>query len=458
MRASKVAYILALVFAAYGFGSLSFIQKFDPSVTWSANFFPRLLFNTLPLFVLGKWSGKTFAPERAGRALSWWFFFFVLICHAAAWIHIWPIALAGHPEILTYVNGANVFLFSCVVAIIAPPAKYAMHYFALVTTLMILPLVFIALESSDSVVLQLIGNDSLLAVFAGLTISAIVHSTYVRVILLELKQMSSTEKFLGKTVSRAIFEGREDLLERRTKKGFILALDIRGYTQMIQSNDAEKAGYFLNTYQAMVSDLVGQYGGFIHKTMGDGHLISFGLMDENDVDLSDIPGIETELRQADARRAQATIARVVLVMDLVAFNTELLAAEMGISAIRLGAGLEYGEVELRVFGDSEYRREFDIFGNTIVRATRLQAHTKALLSHLQAGSSLLIASPIAMHFASPDLREKLCEAHTRDQPVRDCPDLEIIWTRVYEPVIPNGVELFSTRERKYANVSTEDAA
>ncbi len=457
VRARFLSYFFIFVYTIFGIEGYGYISKYVPGLSLWDNIWPRLLLNSLPLAILVVWLKRS-KISRVETKLFVWFAGFVSIFQCSAWIYVWPTVLSGKPEILSYVTSANTFVYILTFAVLALP-NYLVGYFALMMFVVFtLPLWTVAYLGGDTVVFTYVLNDTLTAVGAGVVVGSVAYSLRRKIILLELKQMSSTEKFLGKTVSRAIFEGREDLLERRTKKGFILALDIRGYTQMIQNTEAQKVGYFLNTYQAMVSDLVGQYGGFIHKTMGDGHLISFGLMDDDDVDLSDIPGIETELKQADERRAQNALKRTILVMDLIAFNTELLAAEMGIPGIRLGAGLEHGDVELRVFGDSEYRREFDIFGNTIVRATRLQAHTKALLSQVPTGSSLLIASPIAMHYATAELRSRLRETPTDGLPVRDCADLHSIWMRTYAPAIPEGLDLFPARERNYTDDSLTEAA
>lgn len=450
-RAVFLTALFAGVHAIFGFESYAYLSRFVADLTLFSNAMPRILFAALPVLCLAVWLKKT--KRRTVAALYFWFVGYTTSFQVTAWIHIWPTVLAGTSEVLIYVTSANTFVFMLTFSSLALPNRLIPGFLLVLGITFILPLWAVAYLSKDPVLFAHVASDTFLAVTTGVIIGGIGNYLRVRILKLELKQMSSTEKFLGKTVSRAIFEGREDLLERRTKKGFILALDIRGYTQMIQTNDAQKVGYFLNTYQAMVSDLVGQYGGFIHKTMGDGHLISFGLMDDDDVDLSEIPGIEAELKQADERRAQSALKRTILVVDMIAFNTELLAAEMGIPGIRLGAGLEHGDVELRVFGDTEYRREFDIFGNTIVRATRLQAHTKALLPQAPAGSSLLVASPIAMHYASAELRKKLSEVSTDGLPVRDCADLHSIWTRTYAPAIPAGLDLFSSRERHYADAA-----
>ncbi len=455
-RAAFLTAMFAGVHAIFGFESFAYLSRFVSDLTLFSNTIPRILIAALPVLCLAIWLRRT--KRRTVASLYLWFIGYTSSFQATAWIHIWPTVLAGKSEVLIYVTSANTFVFMLTFSSLALPNRLVPGFLTVLGVTFIAPLLLVAYLSKDPVLFAHVANDTFLAVTTGVIIGGIGNYLRVRILQLEMKQMSSTEKFLGKTVSRAIFEGREDLLERRTKKGFILALDIRGYTQMIQNTEAQKVGYFLNTYQAMVSDLVGQYGGFIHKTMGDGHLISFGLMDDDEVDLSDIPGIETELKQADERRAQNALKRTILVMDLIAFNTELLAAEMGIPGIRLGAGLEHGDVELRVFGDSEYRREFDIFGNTIVRATRLQAHTKALLSQVPAGSSLLLASPIAMHYATAELRSRLQETPTDGLPVRDCTDLHAIWMRTYAPAIPEGLDLFPARERNYTDDSLTEAA
>jgi NAD(P)-dependent dehydrogenase (short-subunit alcohol dehydrogenase family) len=81
-RAATLSYILAVAFAAYSINSIEFIQRFDPSVSFMDNFWPRIVVGSLPLGILG-WSMKH-SPFSYKRRLILWIVAFSAILNASA--------------------------------------------------------------------------------------------------------------------------------------------------------------------------------------------------------------------------------------------------------------------------------------------------------------------------------------------------------------------------------------
>jgi class 3 adenylate cyclase len=422
-RAGVLSYLSAALFVGYGFTSIAFIRRYAPEIELWTNVWPRLLFNGAPLALLGLFVQRARVSNLA--KLHVWAAGYMLVFHAAAWIHVWPLVLRGNPGILAYVNGANVYLFSLIFAGVAPPSRYLPSFMTITVAAFVGPLFVISWLGKDPVILRLIVNDTSFALGSGVFLSMLVHRLRVRVARLELEHATDAARFLGPTLTKAIYEDRRDLLESRRKKGFIVTLDLRGYTSLVQGHDEKTAARFMEQYHALVADSVGKLSGSIHKTAGDGHLVSFGLM-EGSVDLSDIDDLGDEVDAAEQRRNRALLENAVKCVERIVIGAARLAHENCIETeVRIGAAIDYGEVEIKVMGDRDHRAELDIFGSTIIRATRLESYTKAITRHFRPGESILIVSPSASQFLGDSTRFRMLR--TTGNPVRDFP--EIAWFR-----------------------------
>src|SRR5688500_10616383 len=78
-RSSFLSFVFAGMFGGYGFTSLAFLQKFDPSITLWSNVWPRLLFNSLPLVALGYWIRNSKTSDS--RKFNVWIWTFSMILH-----------------------------------------------------------------------------------------------------------------------------------------------------------------------------------------------------------------------------------------------------------------------------------------------------------------------------------------------------------------------------------------
>jgi class 3 adenylate cyclase len=176
---------------------------------------------------------------------------------------------------------------------------------------------------------------------------------------------------------------------------------------------------------------VGEGGGFIHKTHGDGHLISIGLMTE-DVDLSDLPGLEGDLKKVTAKRQHQRLENGVKIFEKVFRQFEQLKYEMSISQnICVCAAIDHGDIGLKVLGDPNVRLEFDIEGMTVIRCSRLEAYTKTLRQILVSNSSFLVVSAAAAKFLPLHLGFQTFQ--TEKSPIKDFPDETRVFYIEFKP-------------------------
>src|SRR5207248_673796 len=108
-----------------------------------------------------------------------------------------------------------------------------------------------------------------------------------------------------------------------------ISMDLRGYTQLVRGIGTTVSAKFMDEYHKAVSTVVGSRKGYIHKTAGDGHLVSFGLMDDLP-DLSDLPGIEDELNEAEKNRGRHFLAKAIETVDAVVRNLSRLADQFNL--------------------------------------------------------------------------------------------------------------------------------
>jgi hypothetical protein len=259
---------------------------------------------------------------------------------------------------------------------------------------------------------------------AGFILSASVSRTNFR-----LRQVLATEdvlkkqkigKFIGHLVSESIFENNESLIQPRQAHAFLMSIDVRGFTSLMKTTTSKDASLFKERYHRLVAKVVGDLGGFIHKTHGDGHLISVGLMTK-EVDLSDVPGLEADLKKAERRKREHQLGRAIVIFERIFGQFEQLRDEFMIdSNVCVCAAIDFGEIGLKLLGDPNVRLEFDLEGIVLFRCNRLEAYTKTLREVFQSQNSFLILSTVASTFLGAEMNFQLFS--TQDKPVRDFPD------------------------------------
>jgi len=430
-RASDSLLVMAFLFSIYGIMSTEIITKFDSSVTIWSNSWPRILFNGLPFALLALYFKKKSINLNFKAIL--WAILQPLIFTIACCIHVWPLMIAGNLEIYYYFHAANMFVITFGLTFVAPSRSIMIAHVSSYTILFLIPLLYIT--RIDKSLMSMIIND-----YICMTIGACVagHLTYKlrrKVAIMDAQIKSKVTPLVGEAVVSAIYNNNLEILNNRKAFGLILSMDLRGYTQFLQLNPKEISSAFMKEYHFMVSSTVGKYGGFTHKTAGDSHLISFGLMDES-VDLSDIPGIQNEIIEAEMRKAGHLVERSIKMFEELIEKYEKLIARYDISDnLRIGAALASGLIEIQIQGDENYHQEVNIVGDTIVRSVRLEAYTKFLMNQVAPTCSMLILSPeiIDTFKFSFQLNIRSWIIYNSEQYVRDYPELKNLYYIIWVP-------------------------
>jgi adenylate cyclase len=153
--------------------------------------------------------------------------------------------------------------------------------------------------------------------------------------------------------------------------------DIRGFTQMVESQPPDETIELLNTYYTLMFDAISGRGGVVNQMVGDGLMAIFGAP----LPLPDPAG-----------SAVAAAREMIEMVELL--NAERTAASK--APIRIGIGIATGNVVAGYTGTHQ-RATYTCVGDTVNIAARLEAHTK------EAQRSVLIDAT-TRHALAPDSR------------------------------------------------------
>ncbi len=430
-RSSTLCYFYAFAFTAYSFTSLDILRSFEPNLTLWSNLWPRLLFNGLPFLLMARWFHRT--KENTNLKSYWAMIGIPITFVIACFIHALPIMFNGGHELYTFFHGPNVYIITVTMIITSPPPKLLFLQVLTFFVGFVLPLGFVFSNWHENKLLfhTFVGDYVLL--FSITTFIAYqFYKLRLKVARADLETRKSASLFLGSHLADAIYEEKKDLLHGYTQKGSILALDIRGYTNFVHNSPSDMAKAFMQGYHELVAKTIGKWGGYIHKSSGDGHIISFGLM-EKEEDLSDIPGVEEESSSADERKMKHILHHSTRAFEELVKGFDELKRQYGIVLPMLvGAGLSFGEIEVVVRGDDKYRKELDIDGESIVRAVRLESYSKFLNKNISDDSSFLVISPEFERAIDPKFGIRICYTQTKETAVRDYPWIKFVYFRQWK--------------------------
>ncbi|HEY4952486.1 MAG TPA: adenylate/guanylate cyclase domain-containing protein, partial [Verrucomicrobiae bacterium] len=170
------------------------------------------------------------------------------------------------------------------------------------------------------------------------------------------------DRYVSKNVARTILEDRRSFVEAlkgRKQPVTVLFSDIRGFTTMTESSDADKLVAQLNEY---FSDMVGsvlQHNGTLQKFIGDAIMAVWGDTCS--------AGIEADARGAVTTALQMRAALAKLNADW-KDNSDR-------NKLSIGIGVNHGEVIVGNIGHPQ-RMEFTVLGDGVNLAARLESATK----------------------------------------------------------------------------------
>lgn len=419
---------IVLSFCAIALGPSTFpiIQRFDPSVTFWDNLWPRFFVTMIPFLGIAYFLKKSRFSSRS--KVYWGILFLCITFDAGAMIHVWPIALRGQPEIILYFDSTNNTFFAATGMMAALSFRGSILATGIMVLTVLVPLTVVVYKGGDLLILRSIAGNSIFNMVAAMSVGIGVHKVNRRLAAYEIEKQNEASKFLGKAVAQAIFEDKAELLEKTSVSGFIVSLDIRDSTEL-QKTYGEEWRLFRKEYFAIVGRAVGRHFGHIQKTAGDSHVITFGVMDQM-ADLSDIPGLSEQDAEAQRNRLTSIARHVYACMDEIFAQFQVLSQKrFGGVAIRLGGGVDQGWVERAIQGDESAMLELDIAGDAVNCSNRLQEYTKVIQQEFSQGSSLLVISPTAAAFVSAE--NEWTRIQTSQRPIRNFPSIGAVMVKQY---------------------------
>jgi len=141
------------------------------------------------------------------------------------------------------------------------------------------------------------------------------------------------------------------------RRAVVLFCDLRGFTAMAESLDANEVVETLNDFFTKITSWVRESGGFVDKFIGDALLVVFGLFDDD--------GDDAQTRSC----AQALRCALGVRERIEELNRE--RAVDGRAALRVSMGAHAGELLAGTIGAAD-RHEYTVIGDTVNVAARLQ--------------------------------------------------------------------------------------
>lgn len=144
----------------------------------------------------------------------------------------------------------------------------------------------------------------------------------------------------------------------RHVRATVMFSDIRGFTSLSEAQAPAETIELLNDYFALMFDAISSHGGVVNQMIGDGLMAIFGAPQPLD-----------NHSEAAVRAALDMIEMVTML------SAERKAA--GRPEIKIGIGIATGEM-VAGYAGTQHRATYTCIGDTVNRAARLEAHTKAV--------------------------------------------------------------------------------
>lgn len=164
-------------------------------------------------------------------------------------------------------------------------------------------------------------------------------------------------QYVGSNIARHILSGEAALGGRRVYATVLFA-DIRNFTAFSEKANLSELIAELNEYYTLMQEVIEAHGGVINKFGGDSLLALFGAP-----------------RACVQHARQGIEAALAMSHKLAHLNQQ--RCLRGQAPIRIGIGVNYGEMIIGNFG-SEQRREYTVLGDSVNVAKRLSDLNKEL--------------------------------------------------------------------------------
>ena len=185
----------------------------------------------------------------------------------------------------------------------------------------------------------------------------------------QLEQLAAKlAKYLSPQIYTSVFSGENEVcIATRRKRLTIFFSDIKGFTEITDSLEAEVMSDILNTYLDEMSQIAIRHGGTIDKFIGDAVMVFFG---------------DPETR-GPAEDALACAKMAIDMRDRMIVLREKWHDEGMSRPLRIRCGINTGFCTVGNFG-SEHRMDYTIVGGQVNLASRLESNAETdqiLISH-----------------------------------------------------------------------------
>ncbi len=174
-------------------------------------------------------------------------------------------------------------------------------------------------------------------------------------------------KFHSKEIAEKLLSGEVSLGGER-KAAVIFFSDVRGFTEMSERLQPEEVVEMLNEYMTLMVAVITRNGGVVDKYVGDAIMALWGVPIEGSDDARNAVQACLEMRS-----------------ELASLNARRM--ERGQEPLRIGMGLNYGEVIAGNIGSNE-KMDYTVIGDSVNLASRIESMTKAY------GTDLLISGSV----------------------------------------------------------------
>jgi adenylate cyclase len=189
-----------------------------------------------------------------------------------------------------------------------------------------------------------------------------------------IRTRSLLERYVSKNVAKTILEDQRSFIESlsgRKQSVTVLFSDIRGFTSMTESSDAEKLVAQLNEYFLEMVGVVLKEAGTLQKFIGDAIMAAWG-------------DTHSEGLAEDARRAVSTALQM---RGALAKLNDRWAAQPDRLQLKTGIGVNHGEIIVGNIGHPQ-RMEFTVLGDGVNLAARLESATKQFHTDILVGETV----------------------------------------------------------------------
>ena len=182
------------------------------------------------------------------------------------------------------------------------------------------------------------------------------------------------ERYVSKNVAKTILEDQRSFLESlngRRQPVTILFSDIRGFTTMTETSDANKLVTQLNEYFSVMVGIVLKEQGTLQKFIGDAIMAAWGDTHSDGI-------------KVDATRAVSAALRMRPALAHLNVNWEKNPDRV---PLNIGIGVGHGEVIVGNIGTQD-RTEFTVLGDGVNLAARLESATKQFHTDILIGETV----------------------------------------------------------------------